>query len=227
MLFNIKIDKTLTSYLASKGIRLEELFVITCFNLNKIDLLKDYLQGRTGDQIIAYLQPLIRKQLLRRITILEDHDWDNYELTELADEVFDDCNTNVFEGNIESFLPDHINTSLGKVGKLTEEEFTSFVTKFLGYFPEGVRNRGGKTIKTNIPDTAKKMRSFLTKYKYTTDIVLKATEMYVSKKRQEGYAWCTAAMYFISKNGVSELASECDAILKGDVTDSHAWDNAM
>jgi hypothetical protein len=221
-MFNFKIDKVLTAYLAHKKLRLEELFVIVCFNLNKIDLLKDYLSGRNGDQLTAYFQPLERKLLLKRLTNIDTFDWDNYELTDYADTIYDDCNVNLFDGDIESLVDGFKQTTAPK--GVTEDEFAKLVLDFQAKFPTGIRNKGGESISSHPTDIAKKMKTFITKYKYNATTILAATDAYLGRMKRDGYAWCNAAHYFILKNGISKLAAECESLGQKTVDN---WDSNM
>jgi hypothetical protein len=220
-MLNIRVDNALAAYLGSKKIRLEELFVIICFNLGKLDLLKDYLSNKNGDQLGAYLAPLERKLLLKRLSESDVFDWDNYELTDLADEIFDECNQHLFEGNIEGHIEQFV------VPK-EDESWEKFIEDFQGKFPVGIRNRSGMSIRSHKVDVSKKMKTFFTKYKgYTREQVLMAVDVYLSKMRREGYAWCMCSHYFILKNGVSVLAGECEEVVKGKTEVSEGWDQGM
>jgi hypothetical protein len=232
MLFNIKIDNTLMSYLAQKGIRVEELIVLICFNLNRLDLMRQYLTGKTGDQMIAYLQSLERKQLLRKITPeLEEFDWDNYELTDLADEVFDDCSLNVSELDIQSLLPQlaaiptHLSDTI--VGGSDDDDMLAFVDEYLAMFPQGVRNGGGESLRAHPKDVLKKMRAFFNKYKFERELVKKATQGYLDRQRMTGYQWCSSAHFFISKNGISKLAGECENYKEVEHKEEGDWTNRL
>lgn len=223
-MFNIKIDKTLALYLSTKKIRLEELFVIACFNFGQQDLLKEYLTGKTGDQMSAYFQTMERKMLVRRITPgLEDFDWDNYELTDASDQIFDECSTALLEQ--EATIIGHQEVP----DEMQESDFDAFIGDFIDLFPEGVRNRGGDYLRTNKKDLTNKMQTFMRKYKgYTPEVIKAATKQYLSKQARDNYAWCNAAHFFISKNGVSKLATECESYLKGEESGNDStWTNNL
>jgi hypothetical protein len=231
MFYNIRIDNALLSYLASRRIKVEELFVIACLNLNKKGLLKDYLKGMTGDQMTAYFQSLERKQLLKKLTPeLVDFDWDNYELTDAADDVFDECAPNIYDSEEEPKEGTVVLTVPQERDKMIQtEEFIEFMKQFLALWPDGVRNINGDYLRSNQRDLIKKLRQFLTKYKYNYDVILKATTTYLKRQGANGYSYCSQAHYFVSKNGESKLATECEAIVKGkqSAEDSGGWINTM
>ena len=67
----------------------------------------------------------------------------------------------------------------------------------------------------------KKFLWFLGTYKYSWDVILKATKKYIDQYQSEGYKYMKTSGYFIVKNGldrtsVSALANYCDVILDGD-----------
>lgn len=80
-------------------------------------------------------------------------------------------------------------------------------------FPSGVRS-GGYLVRSSEADIADKLRKFFKKHKYTQEEVIAATSKYIDVKRRDGYKYIQRAIYFIEKDGVSTLASEC-AGLKG------------
>lgn len=214
-MFNIKVDKVLSEYLSEKRVRLEELFVLACYKLDS-DLLRSYLKGRNKDQMAAYLQPLERKMLLRRNS--EDYNLEDYELTELGDQVFSDCK-NIYDGDIAE-----ITKSTVTIKGMTTDEFDQFVVKYLTIFPEGVKNKGGEVLRSHPVDVTKRMKQFLEKYKYDVDTVLNATDIYMRRMSTESYLWCSSALFFITKNGVSKLAAECE---QAGNTIGDDWDTGM
>lgn len=223
MSFNIKVDKELSSYLNKRKIRFDELVVIVCFSLGKLDLLKDYLHGKNPDQHTAYLQSLERKMLLKKITPLVDFDWDNYELTDAADEIFDECVNSITEGDLTAILEDMGVNPLAKEVVSKEVSEDDFLESFITLFPEGVRNSSGEYLRTNKTDIATKMRSFLKRYKYDMPTVLGATRKYLNKQAVNNYAYCNAAHYFISKSGISKLATECESLIRDGREDGSDW----
>lgn len=229
-MFFTKFDKALTTFLAGKRLKMDELFVIVCFNLGKLDLLKDFLNGRTGDQITAYLQSLERKQLIKKLTPeLADFDWDNYELTNLADEIFDEISPNITDELVENIIPvKDVPTERDKLSK--SDEFAAFMLKFVALWPQGIRNAGGEPLKSNIKDFIKKMIGFRMKYKnFTDEVILEATKRYIELHSKNGYAYCSAGHYFISKNGDSKLATECEDVVNGAKKENNSgdWINHM
>ena len=76
-------------------------------------------------------------------------------------------------------------------------------------YPVGIKS-GGYLVKSSEIDIADKLRKFFKKHKYTHEQVLEATKKYVRRKRHENWAYMQRAIYFIEKDGSSNLAAEID-----------------
>lgn len=209
-MFNIKIDEALMVTLAARNVRLEELFVIACLNLDQLVQLRAYLKVRNHDQLSAYMQPLERKLLIRQLVKTDDFSWDNYELTDLADRVFEECSQHIVDGT-------------QPVTQVPTADLIELVESFLLLYPEGVRNKNGDYLRSHQKDIVTKMNTFVNKYKYPTDVILGATARYLTQQSQEQYAWTNAAHFFISKNGVSKLAAECESYKRDPKDVSTKW----
>lgn len=87
--------------------------------------------------------------------------------------------------------------------------------EFFEIFPKGVTNRAGYYVKSNSGAVLKKLQTFIRKNKKYAkkEIVLQATKNYIGKQSMSGFEMCKIAPWFIEKDGVSILASECQAIL--------------
>lgn len=214
-MFNIKIDEALLSHLATEDVKFEEFLVIVCLNMDANVPLRAYLRNKNPDQMLAYLQSLERKLLLKRLVDIEEFSWDNYQLTDYADQLFEACSQHI--------IPD---SSLIR-GVAPVEKVSKLVEDYRAIFPEGVRNAGGEYLKGNDKDITSKMNTFVNKYKYPVETILGATANYVNQQAREQYKWCSAAHFFISKNGVSKLATECEAF-RGKIDEkSDDWRNSL
>jgi len=223
-MFNIKIDKELLTYLSEGKLRLDELLVVMAFGLGKLELLKVLLNGRTGDQCTAFMQAAERKGLVRRLSMIENFDWDNYAMTEAGNVVYEDCLCNISERDIQAVEAQLVsNPPVCIQPTPAEDELGQTVREFLALWPEGVRNMNGDKIKSNPLDITKKMGQFIKKYKFDRQTIVSSTERYLARQRAQGYAYCNQAMYFIIKDGISKLASECE---NNDV-ESPNWDERM
>lgn len=220
-MFSIKVDNNLLAYLGEQRIRIDELVIIVCFVFDRLDLVKIYLQGKSGDQCSACLQSLVRKGLMRRLCEIEDFDWDNYELTEGANNVYEDCISNIlWDVPVIRTTQDLVTMTQGS------DDIDVLIASFLLLWPDGVRNLSGELLKNEKKDVKKRMEAFIKKYKFDKDTILKATENFLSKQRAQGYTYCSQSHYFIMKDGVSKLAAECEDA-KRNIGSTNAWENVM
>ena len=213
---NITIDKTLLSYLAEKKLRLDDVLVLLCFVMGKIDLMRIFLWGRSGDQCTAFMQSLERKGLMRKLApAVEDFDWDNYVLTAEGNNVYEDCLKWVSEGERVILTPVDMDVDPDEL-----------LVEFMALWPEGTRNTNGDNLRSHPDDIRKKLKAFVKKYKFSKETILKATEAYLNRQRMQGYAYCNQAMYFISKDNISKLAGECEMAERNPMNES-AWEERM
>lgn len=223
---NLRVDKNLLTYLGEKRMRIDELFVIMCYTLDKLDLLKVFLQGRSDDQCIAFMQSLERKGLMKKLSNIEGFDWDNYTITVLGNDVYEDCVSNIIEG--EAYSQDEairLVTSLqGQPVSPESVDISIFANEFLNLWPQDARNINGDKLRSNVADTTKKLGAFIKKYRQPKEKIIEGTKRYLERQSRNGYAYCNQAMYFISKDGISKLANECE---NTEETNSGAWENVM
>jgi hypothetical protein len=90
-------------------------------------------------------------------------------------------------------------------------DLDDFVDEFRGLFPKGVMS-GGYYVVGDKVSCKRKLNKFLKDYKYTPEIILEATSRYIETMSKQDYKYMKIAPYFISKDGSSTLASECEAI---------------
>jgi len=101
------------------------------------------------------------------------------------------------------------------IGQSKSDSIIELADKIREMFPKGVKSGGGY-VRSEVVDIAEKLRKFFKKHKYTQEQVLEATKRYVDRKRIDDYAFMHQATYFIEKNNVSVLATEC-----GNLTDTN------
>lgn len=97
----------------------------------------------------------------------------------------------------------------------SEDPWDVFVRTFRDKFPKGVIS-GGYYVRSSTLDCDKKLKEFTKSYKFDAETILEATDRYVSRARLQNYKYMKIATYFISKDRMSTLASECDQVLSGD-----------
>tara|TARA_R110000787_G_scaffold70320_1_gene156386 strand:+ start:5001 stop:5492 length:492 start_codon:yes stop_codon:yes gene_type:complete len=98
--------------------------------------------------------------------------------------------------------------------EITETEkfnFITFVDDFRTLFPKGIMS-GGYYVAGDKVSCKRKLKKFFQDYDYTPDIVLEATNRYVTTMAKQDFKYMKLSHYFISKDGISTLASECEAV---------------
>ena len=93
-----------------------------------------------------------------------------------------------------------------------ESEIDQWIDEWRGLFPSG--KSGGYPIKGSRKNCLKKMVSFIKSYGFSEDVIMSATNIYISNFRGN-YEYIQNAHYFIEKNNISNLASFCDEVLDG------------
>lgn len=218
----IKADKDLLTYIGARRIRIDEMFTLVCYAQNRLDLLKVFLNGRTGDQCTVFMQAMERKGLMRKLSPdAENFDWDNYTVTEEGNEVYEDC-IMYFTETMDA--PPQVAQVAPIVVPTGDAEIVDISIAFINLWPEGVKNQAGDRIKSHLSDVVTKMKKFVTKYGFDKDTILAATQRYLDRQRPQGYAYCNQAIYFILKDNVSKLASEC---MNTNEPSTDTWDTIM
>lgn len=194
---NISLDKRVLDIMFKYSVKLADVFIIMSLYGKKISVFTDYVRDYTSIQKTNTLKPLVEKGLVAFEDKSLDFDLEHYRQTALGYNLYAELVTSM---------------ELAQVPELPKKDTTGFdqlVTDYLELFPAGVKNGGGKTIKSNYVDTAAKLKRFIIKYGYDGDTILKATKGYLDKLRGN-YNYCPTAAYFIMKSNESALATECD-----------------
>jgi hypothetical protein len=107
-----------------------------------------------------------------------------------------------------------------KLDELLGNDYPEMVVKYNEIFPKEKlpSNAYGRT---NVKNLETNFKWFFQEYEYSWDIILGATQMYVTKYRIDSYKFMKTSMYFIRKENaqkmvVSELANWCEMYLKKD-----------
>lgn len=114
-----------------------------------------------------------------------------WELTELAYKELD------FSDTIEEDEP--------------EIDLDDLVVRYRKLFPKGVKS-GGYYVSGDRKSCLMKLKRFRKKYDYNENEILQATLNYVQRMSEQGYQYMQLAHFFIEKNGVSNLAAECEQL---------------
>jgi hypothetical protein len=142
------------------------------------------------------------------------------ESPEMADEIFKSLEYSGYirasvkdtENKLENYtLRESILRYFPKKGVPPElsdgDKFMSLVNTYRNMFPPRYK---GDRIGVN-----HKMKEFLKDYpEYGREVILKATELYLSRMKRSGYTYLRKAHYFIRKDKVSDLADYCEQVLE-------------
>lgn len=97
-----------------------------------------------------------------------------------------------------------------------------WIDEYRSLFPKGIKT-GGYPVRGDRNACIKKMQIFMKNNpEYDKDIILEATQKYINRKELDGYNYIQISHYFIYKNNVSNLASECSALLEDEEIDSNS-----
>jgi hypothetical protein len=146
-----------------------------------------------------------------RILVADGFLNDDYEITEKGEIAIE---------KIESHYEIKDETKIVKKTGLSAKDIAN-INKYRELFPKG-NLPSGSPARISIKELEKKFLWFLSTYKYSWDVILKATKKYIDQYETEGYKYMKTSGYFIVKNGLdrtsaSTLATYCDMILDGDV----------
>jgi hypothetical protein len=100
---------------------------------------------------------------------------------------------------------------------LTETDILAdWIQDWVDLWPKGIKTAGYR-VRPTTQEAGKKLRTFRTLYpSYDKKVIMEASEGYIQRFAINGYSFMKLAKYFIMKDGESELASECDAVLDED-----------
>lgn len=96
--------------------------------------------------------------------------------------------------------------------KLNSNKVEEWIDEWIDLFPKGVKS-GGYLVRSDRGSCLNKMKKFIKSYpEYDKEIIMRATKDYVNYYRMKQWNYMQVAHYFISKNEVSNLASNCEDI---------------
>ena len=134
------------------------------------------------------------------------------ELLELIDENKDYLLSNFKVTNkfIDIFM-EHKPEEIKSSGSNVED----WIDEWYNLWPKGIKS-GGYPVKSGVKGCLVKMKKFIKEYpNYNKDIIMKATNDYISYSRMNNYRFMQLAHYYIYKNSISTLASNCELIEEG------------
>jgi len=111
-------------------------------------------------------------------------------------------------------LVENNKTTLTAASKGVEE----WIDDYRELFPKSVTS-GGYPVRGDRKACIKKMQQFIKENpEYSNkELILNATRSYINRKELENFRYMKLAHYFIMKDKVSSLASECEMILESEI----------
>jgi hypothetical protein len=91
-------------------------------------------------------------------------------------------------------------------------EFEEKVKWYIQMFPP-IRLPSGMMARQDLKLVKAKFRKFFEQYKYDWNTIFEATESYINYYAQQKYKFMRNSVYFILKDGKSDLALECDTVI--------------
>ena len=114
-----------------------------------------------------------------------------------------------------------LNNIPGITGSMTvaQEDAEDSIIKFLNIFPKG-KLPSGKPARVNVKNLEGAFKWYFETYDYSWEIILKATEKYVSEYELKRYEYMRNSQYFIRKQNLdksfeSDLATYCELVVSG------------
>lgn len=136
---------------------------------------------------------------LLSIGLLEFVDEEEYLLSKLK----------ISDKFIEEFMEDQ---RVVDVKASTTQKVEEWIDEWYDLWPKGVKS-GGYLVRSGVKGCLIKMKNFLKDNKeYDKDIIMKATKDYINLSRMNNYKFMQLAHYYISKNNMSTLMSNCELI---------------
>lgn len=245
-LFEKKIIKQLNKLSLSVE---EYLCLLSIGNTEEDNFLEDLLIENSEQKQKAFIQKLIRKDLIITIGNLNITNSRNYILTEKSLNIIEIIN-NFRNNNQSEFNTDNKEITDKKEEKSikqnqsspidlkkldmkkqynNQERLINLVKNYMEIFPKGAKNKNGDYIKSTYTSVKNKMNDFLIESgeKYTDDDILKATERYIKKQKHQNFAYCQMAHYFINKDGGSRLEIELENYDENEINNQNNIDNVL
>lgn len=97
--------------------------------------------------------------------------------------------------------------------KLLKHEDLAWIEDWIDLWPEGIKS-GGYYVRSSKNAVISHMKRFMNLYGYTSDVILKATSLYLHEMRSKGWKGIQLAHNFIEKSNNSTLETYCRQLNK-------------
>lgn len=210
MNLHIQFNERVIERVKSQGISTENmgsaLFVLFALYEQRIDLLDLFDDTNKEKRALILYQTLERKGLIEKT---DETEQEHYRLSEKGIDLINFVKA--------QFTQDTGVTTQTLMPALSTENVSAWIKKYIDLFP--AEKVGGRYLRTNITECTDRMRWFIKTYPYTMDIILKATEDYLSSQAlsKDGHMYTVNSSYFIFKGRnrherTSGLATWCERV---------------
>jgi hypothetical protein len=187
MIFNFKLD-----LLIKYNITIKQLFILESLYYNDINSLTKYseLEGYHKDD---FLNLIGNYYIINNNTIDDKIYLSKLKITKEGIDLLKDCNADIKQST----------TTYRK-------ESLDWIDEYYNLFPKGVRT-AGYFVRVDKKSCEKKLIKFIKDNpEYNKEIILNATNRYITDMKSRGYSYMQTAPYFIEKNSTSTLAGYCE-----------------
>lgn len=91
---------------------------------------------------------------------------------------------------------------------------TEWIEEWRSLFPRGIK-QGSHALRGDKEAVMNRMVKFMKTHNYTKEQVIGATKRYLKEQEKDGFRFTKVAHYLIEKDGISTLASLCEAYIEG------------
>ena len=175
-------------------------------------LIKEDLMPNTYYVLHCLKEKVIPNKFVNKdleISRLKSGNWLNDDLVLTAKSI-------IFTEEINSFFK---KTKKKTVSALMGDDYIDRMLDYLEIFPNRKLN-SGKPARVNVKNLEGAFKWYFETYDYSLEIILKATEKYVSEYELKRYEYMRNSQYFIRKQNLdksfeSDLATYCELVISG------------
>ena len=215
----IQINKDIISKIKSLNFNVDQLgsILLVLFGLyeNRVDILDEFDDyNRQRRALYLYKEIEARKLIVKN----EKEDQPHYLLTKDGTRLVEYMKNQFIkiQGNVTS---EEISLYGVGVPKETKHRSVEWIEEWLDLFPRGVKSMG-KLVRSDKASCDRKMANFMQEYpKYSNELIMRATKMYLDERRKADWQYTRCAVYFIyrvddnKQEKSSDLAAWCEEAL--------------
>lgn len=94
------------------------------------------------------------------------------------------------------------------------EDTYEWVEDWRKLWPEGIKTGGNKYVNSSLTAVTLKLKKFFKSYDFTVEEIMEGTRRYLEAQEQKDWDRTQCSMYFIEKDGDSNLANYCEEVQK-------------